>query len=254
MSRWFRFYDEVLDDPKVQALDAEDYRGWVNILCVASRNNGRITEGKALAFALRMSEIDAGSLVDRLLIAGLIDRVKGGANGAHIAPHNWAKRQYKSDTSTDRVKRFRERSATVTETAPDTDTDTDKKEEVFCPKPVRTRKAYSGEFERFWSDFPTDPLMSKKDASAAFEKLDADDRKKLFLSLANFRAYCAKQTDYRPVHAVRYITQRRFDGFAPAASSTFSPQAEQPRQFATEEEFQAWWDSRFDLPAESTAQ
>jgi hypothetical protein len=61
--------------------------------------------------------------------AGLLDRLNGGAHGMHYGVHGWEKRQYKSDTSTDRVKRFRKRSSnvdeTVIETAPETDTDTD---------------------------------------------------------------------------------------------------------------------------------
>lgn len=125
MSRWFRFYAEALDDPKVQRLDGETFKAWVNLLCLAARNDGFLPEPDDIAFALRMDRIAAGSLVDRLRIAGLIDVVKGGANGARIAPHGWQERQYKSDTSTDRVKRFRQRSKPVTETPPDTETDTE---------------------------------------------------------------------------------------------------------------------------------
>lgn len=125
MSRWFRFYAEALDDPKVQRLDGETFKAWVNLLCLAARNDGFLPEMEDIAFALRMDSIAAGSLVDRLRIGGLIDTVKGGPNGSRIAPHGWSKRQYKSDTSTDRVKRFRQRSKTVTETPPDTETETE---------------------------------------------------------------------------------------------------------------------------------
>lgn len=125
MSRWFRFYAEALDDPKVQRLDGETFKAWVNMLCLAARNDGYLPEMDDIAFALRMDNIAAGSLVDRLRIGGLIDTVKGGPNGSRIAPHGWDKRQYKSDTSTDRVKRFRKRSKTVTETPPETETETE---------------------------------------------------------------------------------------------------------------------------------
>ena len=54
--------------------------------------------------------------------SGLIDERRG-----LLSPHNWHKRQYKSDVSTDRVKRFRKRalevSVTQEETPPDTDTE-----------------------------------------------------------------------------------------------------------------------------------
>lgn len=125
MSRWFRFYAEALDDPKVQRLDGETFKAWVNLLCLAARNDGYLPEKDDIAFALRMDNIAAGSVLDRLRIGGLIDTVKGGPNGSRIAPHGWHKRQYKSDTSTERVKRFRQRSKTVTETPPDTETETE---------------------------------------------------------------------------------------------------------------------------------
>ncbi len=51
-------------------------------------------------------------------MGGLIDPV-----GDAFEPHNWRKFQYKSDTSTDRVKRFRGVSRNGSETAPDTETD-----------------------------------------------------------------------------------------------------------------------------------
>lgn len=122
---WFRMYDEVLDDPKVQCLPAEDFKGWINLLCLARRNDGFLPDIPAIAFALRIDVIAARSLVDRLTIATLIDAHKGGANGSRIAPHGWSERQYKSDTSTERVKRFRERSKPVTETPPETEAETE---------------------------------------------------------------------------------------------------------------------------------
>lgn len=125
MARWFRMYAEALNDPKVQCLDGETFKSWINILCIASQNGGQLPDVSDVAFALRMDNNGAVTLLERLLNARLIDRVNGGKDGWHYAPHGWSKRQYKSDTSTDRVKRFRKRSETVSETPPDTETDTD---------------------------------------------------------------------------------------------------------------------------------
>src|SRR5688572_7229352 len=99
MSRWFRFYAEALDDPKVQKLDPATFKQWVNILCLACKHEGFLPSHDDIAFALRIDIIALESLLDRLLIAGLIDVLKGGPNGSRIAPHGWAKRQYKSDGS-----------------------------------------------------------------------------------------------------------------------------------------------------------
>jgi len=55
--------------------------------------------------------------------------------------------------------------------------------------------------------------MPKKAAYEAWQKLSADDRLKATSSVPAFQAYCRANTDYRPVHAHRYLGQRRFDGF-----------------------------------------
>ena len=125
MSRWFRFHDEALNDPKVQRLDGEAFKAWVNLLCLASRHGGKLPPLVDIAFALRIDNNAARTVVERLLSGGLIDKASGGADGYTYAPHGWTERQYKSDTSTERVKRFRKRSETVAETPPDTDTDTE---------------------------------------------------------------------------------------------------------------------------------
>ena len=133
MSRWFRLHDEILDDPKVQKLTPADFKGWINLLCLASRNDGKLPPVDDIAFALRETPDAVSTLLERLLSAGLIDKRSGGADGSHYAPHKWDERQYKSDTSTARVKRFRERSKTATETPPETETETDTKDKSLVP-------------------------------------------------------------------------------------------------------------------------
>lgn len=125
MSRWFRFYDAALDDPKVQRLPDPAFRAWVNLMCLASRNDGKISENvENLSFALRKSVGKTRELLQILISAGLVDQLESG-----LEPHNWSARQYKSDVSTVRVKRFRKRFETVSETSPDTEQNrTDKKE------------------------------------------------------------------------------------------------------------------------------
>lgn len=123
MSRWFRFYSEALDDPKVQRLDGETFKAWINLLCLANRNGGFLPSIGDIAFALRMDANGALTVVERLLNATLLDKLTGGVDGYRYAPHGWNERQYKSDTSTERVKRFRKRSKPVSGTGPDTDTE-----------------------------------------------------------------------------------------------------------------------------------
>ncbi len=146
MSRWFRFHSEALDDPKVQRLDGETFKAWVNLLCLANRNGGFLPSIEDIAFALRMDANGALTVVERMLNATLLDKLTGGANGYRYAPHGWDERQYKSDTSTDRVKRFRERSKPVTVTPPDTETDT----EVSVAKATGASAAKDSD-AHFWS-------------------------------------------------------------------------------------------------------
>lgn len=133
MTRWFRYYDEALDDPKVQMLPPQLFKAWINLLCLASRNGGALPSLDAIMFALRLdSEEIASTTLSELSKRGLLD-----SNGETFHPHNWNGRQYKSDDSTDRVKQHRLRkrngnvSVTANETPPDTEqsTDTDQKTE-----------------------------------------------------------------------------------------------------------------------------
>jgi hypothetical protein len=103
VSRWFRFYDDVINDPKVLSLSDACFRGWVGLLCVASKNGGTLPSTADLAFHLRMKPQRVAALIAELTAAGLIDKTEGG-----FAPHNWGGRQYISD-STERVKRHREK-------------------------------------------------------------------------------------------------------------------------------------------------
>lgn len=90
------------------------------------------------------------------------------------------------------------------------------------PKRKRSRTPYSDRFEAFWSEYPTDALMSKKKAAEAFARLDDDEQQQIIASLPAFRSYCQAHPDYRPVHAVRYITQGRHDGFLKVAQASAS--------------------------------
>lgn len=122
--KWFRFYNDILNDPKIAKLDDHTFRGWVNILCVASKNDGKLPEISEIAFHLRCSEQDAKSLIEALQKNKLIDRIDG-----HFVPHKWSTYQYKSDNPTERVQRHRKRQRSVTgnvsKTAPESDSESD---------------------------------------------------------------------------------------------------------------------------------
>jgi hypothetical protein len=126
VSRWFRFYDDVINDPKVLSLSEPMRWAWVAVLCIASKHDGGLPSLDHVALLLRVPKQKAAATLAGLHTAGLLDKTETG-----FAPHNWNGRQYKSDVSTDRVKRFRNgkrnASAAVSETPPETDTEADTK-------------------------------------------------------------------------------------------------------------------------------
>jgi hypothetical protein len=107
MSRWFRVHDDLVDDPKIQLLSGEMVKALLNLWCLASQNGGVLPSMKDMAFKLRMKPQQVAVVIAELSEAGLIDRVDD-----LFLPHNWEKRQYKSDTdatAAERSRRYREK-------------------------------------------------------------------------------------------------------------------------------------------------
>lgn len=120
---WFRMYAEFAVDPDIQSLAFEDQRHFVVILCL--KCNGTLdkdypTADRRYAVIRRTLGLDSVAIDEckrRLMEAGLINH--------HWQPLGWDTRQYVSDSSTERVQRFRERQRNVSVTPPDTEAETD---------------------------------------------------------------------------------------------------------------------------------
>lgn len=134
MSRWFRFYDEAINDPKIIRLSDALYRTWSGLLCIASKCGGTLPAIDDIALMLRMKPTKVSKALLELIDHGLLDDV-----GGKLAPHNWNGRQFKSDVSTERVKRFRNGkgnvSSDVSETAPYTEQKTEQKKDAASAAP-----------------------------------------------------------------------------------------------------------------------
>ena len=113
---WLRLYTDILNNRKAQQLSGEEFKAWINLLALAKEHGGLIPPLEDVAFRLRTTEEEATRLVEVLVKRGLLD-----TDGANTAPHNWHIRQFESDNSTERVKRFRN----VTETLPESEADTE---------------------------------------------------------------------------------------------------------------------------------
>jgi hypothetical protein len=135
MSRWFRVYEELVDDPKVQRLEPSLFRQLINLWCLTSANGGVLPSIDEIAFKLRMTPQKAQRVLDALKAAGLFEDDEKGTH-----PHNWEGRQYKSDiedsTAAERMRRHRNRhrndsvTRPVTLRASETETDTEAEAEA----------------------------------------------------------------------------------------------------------------------------
>lgn len=114
--RWWRAYSRARHEPKLLKLSDKDFRWWFNLLCVASERGGKLPFIRDLAAEFRVSENVIAVAIERLRLAGLFE-IEGepGADVIYV-PHNWNVLQYVSDSSSNRVKQFRERRRNVSET------------------------------------------------------------------------------------------------------------------------------------------
>lgn len=146
MSRWFRVYDDMVDDPKVQRLSPDLFKALVNLWCLASQNEGILPPAEDISFKLRIRIEKVKQIASTLHDAGLIDTEEQG-----LRPHNWDCRQFKSDvtdsTAPARQRRYRDKkrnatvtdpvtqAVTVTHTRAETEAETERKKDAAPPAP-----------------------------------------------------------------------------------------------------------------------
>lgn len=137
--RWFRLYESLVDDPKVQRLPDRLFKALINVWCIASANDGELPSVDDVAFKLRMKPGQVVKLLGELSQAGFLD--VSADDPDIIVPHNWTGRQFKTDvtdpTAARRMRDYRNRrrngvtentvTPTVTVTHPETDTETEGK-------------------------------------------------------------------------------------------------------------------------------
>jgi uncharacterized phage protein (TIGR02220 family) len=128
---WLRFYTEIVDDAKIRELTDKQYRIFTFLLCFSQENyeNGSIGNSISdISWRIRYPQKIIKNTIDKLIKLGIIGNGKPNSNN-ELWFLNWNKRQYKSDTSTTRTKRFRERQReqlrNVPGNAPETETETE---------------------------------------------------------------------------------------------------------------------------------
>ncbi len=129
--QWFRLYSRIVDDEKLRLLAFEDRWHFVAICCL--RSSGLLDEpdsdlrNRKIAVKLGVQVRELEEIARRLREVDLID--------GNMNPVAWDELQYRSDNSTDRVKKYREkqqrngakRLRNVSVTGQETDTETESK-------------------------------------------------------------------------------------------------------------------------------
>jgi hypothetical protein len=126
---WFRLYSEFAFDQKVQMLSEVDQRRLIMLFCL--RCNGNVTlQDEEVTFQLRCSNDEWLKTKATFIAKGFINE--------HNEVLNWNKRQYISDSSAERVARYREKKkndvtlSNVTVTAPEQNR-TEQKQNKYVP-------------------------------------------------------------------------------------------------------------------------
>jgi len=167
---WFRLHTELYRDPKVQFLEPSIFKIYINCLCYAGEcdKGGKLGTLFDVSYALRETKEAVSSAFHALEEIGLIETVD---ETFHIP--QWNKKQYKSDTSTDRVREWRKNKkrsmkqiCNVTETPTDTDTDTEKNKQK---EKDLLSDLLEEEFEIFFKDYGKHG--NKKTAKSKFIKI-----------------------------------------------------------------------------------
>ena len=129
---WFRLYSEFAHDPKVQMLSEAMQRRYVMLMCLRCSETLETLHETEIAFQLRLDEAQLLETKQLFISKNFIDK--------HWNILNWDKRQFVSDSSTMRVRKYRDKKKQPSNTdetlqkrpsnAIDTeaDTDTDKKQ------------------------------------------------------------------------------------------------------------------------------
>lgn len=216
---WIKFYPADWQSDERLGMCSLAARGlWMEMLALMHRAdpyghllvNGMKPSDVQLAALARASADQIRELTQELESAGVFSRTRTGTIYSRRMTHDDKKRDNGRNGA----------SVTLEETEGISGSGTPQKPEAIYPNKEdksRKRVSYPDAFDQLWKAYPTDANMSKLEAFKAWERLSDEDRALCLESVPAFRVKCEADSTYRPVHLVRYINQRRFDGFVELA-------------------------------------
>ncbi|MHA1559197.1 MAG: hypothetical protein ACTSWI_00790 [Alphaproteobacteria bacterium] len=235
---WFKFYPrDWRGDQALRAVSVAARGLWIECLCVMHEAkpyghlmlNGTAVEGDTLARMTGVPVDEVSTLIDELQQAGVLSRTRKGVifsrrmtkdharslKGTSAANRRWSQAPDKGGTSGRPIgsPKTSPNAQSLEARLQTEDADASLSERGSDMQPSRSKRSYPSEFECLWKAYPTDPLMSKKAAYQAWQRIAQEARDLVLESVPAFRAYCRAHPDYRPVHLVRYLQQERHVGF-----------------------------------------
>jgi hypothetical protein len=234
MSRWYRAYEGTVTDGKLgeAALIAGCSRAiviaaWHAVLesCAAANDGGRFdTTPRRIAAILAEPVATIEGAFAAFSGLGMIE-------AGRVC--SWSRRQFESDSSTERSRKHREAKrngdlmrghALETSpqgdetpmqrcaTPPDTETETDS----LPPMPAAEREPQprGGDFAQFWRAMPSPNPATKSAALATFRRLSPPDQARAIAGAERYAiAFAAKPTTH-PISAARFLRDRCFMGYS----------------------------------------
>ena len=165
--KWFRLYDELIDDSKVHDMTDSEFRVFIYLMCLANRQKVRGViplKPTQISRTLRLHTNRVKPAIETFQKMGIIAVENSNPQISFI---NWDKRQFISDDIYGRVKRYRNKKETLPDTDTDTDTDTEKEKSIKKKRfgAFKNVRLTSKEYEKLINRF------GKHDAKQRIENL-----------------------------------------------------------------------------------
>jgi hypothetical protein len=184
---WVKLHKRLLDDFEFQSLPLASKALAPMLWLLASEDRqGRIdAEAAKISFRLRISEEELDQAIRPLIEGGFFEHEEDASAALAL---------------------------NMQEALPESESESETKDS--SDPPSEDADPCDQDFQIFWKEYPTDALMSKKRAFEQWEKLLQAERAAAHQAIPAFKEYCRKNPTYRPVHAERFLSQKRFEGFA----------------------------------------
>jgi hypothetical protein len=185
---WVKLHKRLLDNFEFQSLPlaSKALAPMLWLLASEDRQGWIDAEAAKISFRLRISEEDLEQAIQPLIACGFFEHEEDASAALALD---------------------------IQDALPETESESESETEM---SDVQSDPC---DFEIFWKEYPTDALMSKKRALEEWEKLSPAEREAARRAIPAFKDYCRKHATYRPVHAERFLSQNRFEGFALSAAA-----------------------------------